>query len=359
MTEVTKVAFLAGTLALGGAEKQMFLMVKSLKEHGVPVVVFTFTSGQYYENQIRQLGVSSVHIEGNRIGRLFNLYIQLRVWRPTVLHAAQGFVSPYVGILGTVLGIKSIGTIRSSIDYFSKYHSKLLLKSICYFPHCVVLNSKSSYDQIIRSNLLSKEKAKLLLNVIPVYAIPNPKFRDKLVLIYVGKLNYDKGVYDLIDTFNYLTEKEIDKISKLIIIGDGPEKNKLLRVAKKLSTRRRINIEFLENQDNFKIPGLMRRGDVLLFTSHSEGFPNVVLEGMAVGLATIATDVGDVPNVIEDGKDGYIVAPKSPKKIAQKIASLIAEPTKIDSIGISAHDKVCKNFNYNSLYTKLMTLYAK
>jgi glycosyltransferase involved in cell wall biosynthesis len=79
----------------------------------------------------------------------------------------------------------------------------------------------------------------------------------------------------------------------------------------------------------------MRAADLFVHPSHSEGRPNAVLEAQACGLAAVATDVGGTSEIVEDGVTGFLVAPRDPAALADKIASALASP--FDAAAVSRH----------------------
>jgi len=352
-----KVAFIAGTLSLGGAEKQMYLMAKTLVNNNAEVRVFAFSRGEYYEQQLIHLGVKCVNLVGNRYWRIIRLFWELFLWKPKILHAVHGFTSPYAGLSGRLLGIKSFGSIRSSVEFFKQHKQIGLLRLIGSLPHFVIFNSKAAFNQAISEKWVTKYKAKLLLNVHQ-FVEPRPQRKwEKPVVMFLGKLHKEKGVFDLIESLNCLSTDDLSKISECILIGGGPEELNLKNKIITSGLDKRLMITFSGPQSNQMIPSLLKSGDILLFTSHSEGFPNVILEAMMTGMAIVATKVGDIPRIIEDGVEGLLVTPKAPVEFAKSIKYLLDNPGCITEMGAAAYQKAQSHFNYQNLYDNLLEVY--
>ena len=127
-----KVAFLAGTLGQGGAEKQLVYMTRALLQAGVNVRVYSLTRGEYYEPALQALGVQPQWIGkySNPMIRLFTLMISLRNFRPHVLQSAHFYTNLYVGLIAPIYNAVGIGSIRSDITYemeSNPFWGKLLL----------------------------------------------------------------------------------------------------------------------------------------------------------------------------------------------------------------------------------------
>jgi glycosyltransferase involved in cell wall biosynthesis len=97
--------------------------------------------------------------------------------------------------------------------------------------------------------------------------------------------------------------------------------------------------------------------DIFVLPSSIEGFPLSILEAMAMGVAVVASNVGAVAEVIDTGKDGYVVKPGSADEIAQKVISLAEDPAKLDAMKAVGRKKVEQKYsnrilgaNYRNLY---------
>jgi len=112
-----------------------------------------------------------------------------------------------------------------------------------------------------------------------------------------------KGVRDLIIAFSQLKE-EFPGV-RLEVAGDGPERNELLRIAREHGVSEQVN--FLGWIDDLR--PVLRTWDIFALPSYDEGLPVVILEAMSEGLPVVATNVGGMPELVEDGRTGYVVAP--------------------------------------------------
>ena len=122
-------------------------------------------------------------------------------------------------------------------------------------------------------------------------------------VLFVGNLVGVKGVDRLLRAWAGLGVE-----AKLVLIGDGPLRGSLEHLAADLGIA--DSVEFLGRIPHAEIADWMRRSHCLCLCSLSEGMPNVVVEALSCGCPVVATDVGEVPFLIEDGVNGYRVAHK-------------------------------------------------
>jgi glycosyltransferase involved in cell wall biosynthesis len=137
----------------------------------------------------------------------------------------------------------------------------------------------------------------------------------------VGRLSREKAHIDLLEAFKRLSESNPEISSKLIIVGDGPERARLETAAKSLGCKERVIFAgHVSDVRTFYVTA-----DVFVLPSHSEGSPNVLLEAMAANLPIVATAVGGVPEMVENNESALLVPPNDPPSIAGAIARLLTD----------------------------------
>lgn len=167
------------------------------------------------------------------------------------------------------------------------------------------------------------------------------KPNDMITVTFVGRLVYSKGVQDLILVFSEIS-KEYD--AKLLIVGDGPYKPDLQRMAQAVGKE---NIRFLGRKNQSEIVAILASSDIFVNPSYSEGLPVSVLEAGAVGLPIIATDVGGTSEIIEDGKTGFLIQPKDNKALREKICLLIENEQLREDFAKNVRQVIDKNFSWD------------
>ena len=167
-------------------------------------------------------------------------------------------------------------------------------------------------------------------------------------VIYVGTLKKIKGVDYLLKSVASLKDN-----FELWIIGSGPEKESLQELSSDLKLK---GVKFLGRKTGRKLVWAMSQGDVLVLPSFSEGFPNVILEGMSLGMPIIATDVGGVREILKEGYNGFVIPARDSKKMREKISLLIK--SKILQKKFSKNNlKDVKKYSWSNAAKRLESLY--
>jgi glycosyltransferase involved in cell wall biosynthesis len=140
---------------------------------------------------------------------------------------------------------------------------------------------------------------------------------------------------------------------RIRIVGDGPIRASLQQQAQDLGVDDRV--EFIGRSDD--IPGLLGDATFLVHTSDSEGCPNVVMEAMACGRAVVATDVGDVPYLVEDGKTGFVVPRGDDTMLVSRLAALITDSDLCRRMGEAGRAKAEREFGVERLVAETLAAY--
>ena len=167
---------------------------------------------------------------------------------------------------------------------------------------------------------------------------------------FVGRLHPQKGIKDLLEVGERVSE--IFKEVKFLVVGDGPLKNWLTREIEKRNLKN--NFHLLGKRED--LPSLYTKMQVLLLPSYREGFPNVVLEAMASGVPVVATDVGGINEIVENGKSGFIVEKGDIKSMAKHALTILQERSIRERMGIHSKEKV-SSFSMERMAKETRNLY--
>ena len=151
---------------------------------------------------------------------------------------------------------------------------------------------------------------------------------NDLVLLFAGRLEEVKRVDRIIDSLAFMREKIG---AKLFIAGDGTLKENLRKQA--LEKGINNNVVFLGYVPHKELPALYNMADILMLPSIMEGTPMVVLEALACGTPAIATRVGGLPDLIENGENGFLLDDASPQDIAEAVMRISENP--FDRLSVS------------------------
>lgn len=144
---------------------------------------------------------------------------------------------------------------------------------------------------------------------------------DGLVLFSAGSIVADKGYHHLIRGLALL-EKGTVPFSRLFIAGPGPYSDALARLAGELGLGERVRL--LGRVAQARMPLWYRAADFFCFGSYHEGCPNAVLEALACGTPVVATNVGGIPDLVEEGRSGLLFEPRSDEAFAAALRAALA-----------------------------------
>jgi glycosyltransferase involved in cell wall biosynthesis len=190
----------------------------------------------------------------------------------------------------------------------------------------------------------------------PIKSVPNLKSKDyEKVILFIGRLHPVKGVRYLIQAINILSAEGMVGV-KLVIVGEGEERRSLEDYVKQLHLKEQVI--FVGKIPNKKVPDYMAIADVFVLPSLSEGLPLVILEAMASGLPIIATRIGGLPEIIENGNNGFLVQPKNPKEIAEKLKLLLYNRELVEKMSQN-NKKKAMNYSWEKIVYQLEEIYRR
>lgn len=174
---------------------------------------------------------------------------------------------------------------------------------------------------------------------------------NDFVGLYVGRLDPVKGVGYLIEAVNEVIP--LYNNFKLIIVGDGS-----LRSKYEASVNNNItdNVIFTGYKDN--IPEILNISDFFIMPSLSEGAANAVLEASASGLPVIATRVGEIPNIVDDGRTGLLVNPRDVDALVKSMIILIDNPLLAKDMGNLGRERIVKHYSWNIICKNIENHYS-
>ncbi len=355
-----KICFLAGTLGQGGAERQLFYILNSLKKEGVQLDLICLTEGEVYEEKIKGLGVN-VHYAGassSRFKRLFAIIALLRKIKPDLVQSQHFYTNIYVALASKFTGIKGIGASRNNLDWEIELNGKVFGKLSFWLPEYLIANSKESIGIAIK---LGKNPKKLfyLPNAVDAERFKPLNQRDVnevAQIVNVGRNVGFKRQWLFINLMEILIKNDKIKVQGHIY-GDGPENKKLKELAfeKGLSSQ-----DIVFHGDTNKPEVFLQKSDIFVLTSEYEGTPNVVLEAMACGLPVICTAVGNLPNFIKSDENGFLINEKNIEEdLYTKVLCLVEDKNKREKMGNNARETALREFSFVVLGRQLKNIYSK
>lgn len=184
-----------------------------------------------------------------------------------------------------------------------------------------------------------------------VDAIPDFQPQAEAPILYVGRLSAEKGVDDLLQAM-----KEVPRV-RLKIAGDGPDKDRLERLAAELEL---TNVDFVGSLAPLERDRLIAQSKFTVFPSHAyETFGKTILESFAQGRPVIATDLGSRRELVRDGETGLLYRCGDVSELAQAIRMLASAPDLAESMGRTAWELTKKRHSPEEHYEKLCGIYHR
>lgn len=178
--------------------------------------------------------------------------------------------------------------------------------------------------------------------------------KDVVVITFVGRLIYAKGVQDLISAFSKI--KDTAPEVKLLIVGDGPYRANLENLA--YQTDCAGSILFLGQRNQDEVIDVLSATDIFINPSYSEGLGISVMEAASIGLPIIATDVGGTREIITTDKTGILVKAGDVGQLAEELCRLCANAELREKLGKNARILAERKFNWDKITGEYIKLYT-
>ena len=328
MQNLEKIIFFIPNIERGGIEKNLLILTKYFLDKNYKVEILC---SKISKNVSLQIDKKIIIKKSKPFIKIFNLFLSNRIINSincflyfifklkkehnSIILSMQDH--PFAIILGKIKNINCIIRIanhpEASLKFFNNkilFYIKLFIKIFFYrFAKGVICNSKSSAIFL---------RKKINNNIISIY---NPLIFKNLIknkkrfnyLLSVGRLEKQKNFDGLIDAFNVVLKKF--PRFKLIIIGSGSEKNRLIEKLNKLEIVDKVIFKNFIKPDNFFLTS-----KIFILNSFFEGMPNVILESFSNKCPVISSNCESGPKeILKNGKYGYLVPVNKYKLLAKKI----------------------------------------
>jgi glycosyltransferase involved in cell wall biosynthesis len=156
-------------------------------------------------------------------------------------------------------------------------------------------------------------------------------------LLFVGRIAAAKGLPILLEVLSKLEGVTLN------IAGDGPDRALLEEKARALNISSRVN--FLGYQSQPQVRKLFREADLFVMSSFAEGVPVVLMEAMAAGVPVVATRIAGIPELVRDGRSGFLVSPGDVDEMATAVDRLLGDADLRNRFAVAARQDIEREFN--------------
>lgn len=329
-----KVFFVIPTLHGGGAERVMVNILRYIdRSKFKPNLVLFVKKGELLSEipqDVRLLVLNSRWLVPVKLAGL------LRKERPDAVVSFMWYANLIILITKMFSGIncKLAASERSTFlgsneGRVVEFFRRLAARYFYPMADAVIVNSKNMGAQLKQLFKIVPEKIKVIYNPIDLQEVKQFSgeeiehlryMNDMPVIVGIGRLSREKGFDYLINAVHILKRDGVN--CRLIMLGNGTEKKKLKDLASKLQIHDRVDFPgFQKNPYKY-----LSKAAVFVLSSLYEGFPNALLEALALGVPSIATRCSTGPEeIITDGVNGILVPPADDRKLADAIKRLLLD----------------------------------
>jgi len=275
--------------------------------------------------------------------------------------------------LVTTIHGTSFGEIRSNLNQglrlmlipkiiFHLYNQYAITKPFVQASDMVIAISKELTESFPKDYGISPAKVRTVYNGIdterfkPTESKIKGSYKGKRIILTVSVLHKQKGVQYLIEAMKNVSEKFSNV--HLVVVGDGPYRKELEALARKLGVEGRVT--FAGKRSNEEVKDYYNACEVFAIpTVRVEGLPLIELESMACGKPVVASNIGGIPTVIEDGVNGILVPPGDGKKLSAQLIRVLGDAKLAARLGSEARKTIEKDFSRKSMVENTLKAYGE
>lgn len=361
---------LAVTLAeWGGAQAYVYALARSLQ--GRYDVCVLCGPGVVLVERLRASAIRVLEVPALRRGihPLWDLRAFLRIWgllrreRFDLVHGSSTKAGALVRFAAYLTGVPVIlftahgwaftpgrpAPVRALLARWERLMARMTTTVICV----------SENDRLLaeRSRVVARGQAVVIRNGIAPAPFLRPGDEDlrsalnlgaEPVIVMVGRLAQQKAPLTLVHASRSLVR------GRVLIAGDGPLRSRVEQAVRRHGLSDRVRLLGFRAD----IPGLLRASDIFVLPSRWEGLPLAVIEAMMAGLPVVATRVGGVGEVVEDGGTGLLVPPGDPEALAAALRRLVEHEALRRQMGAAGRERALRLFTADRMVGETRALYA-
>ena len=352
-------------MGLGGTERHVIALASGLRERGYDAGIACLFEEGALGREVRSNGIPLVCLNLPPrwgVGTMVALFRWMRSARVDVLHTYLFGFHLFAGLPARLLRVPVIFSSRREIPTWKKRRHRLTENLGNLLVDRVICCSTAVGEWVLQTEKIRPKKLLTIYNGVDVarwkaggeksalrssLGIPP----NALVIGAVANFSAAKGYPVLLETAQILLKQ--CPLAYFLFVGAGP-----------LLEEMREKAGWLDGHDHFvftgarsDIPDLVAAMDVFVSASVMEGFPNALLEAMAMGKTVVATRVGGIPEMVESGQDGILVPPEDAPALAGAVLALLRDPQTASRLGARAAEKIRRDFTVQRMVDQHENLY--
>jgi glycosyltransferase involved in cell wall biosynthesis len=366
-----KICFVIDALEIGGTEKQLVELISNLDHTKFKLYLVCLKNSQTYQDINSNCAKLLLNVDGLSFISFLKEVLPLRTFlRKEGIDIVQTFFidANILGVIAAELaGVKTIISSRRDMGFWYNTKSLIYLKVINKFVDRFLVNSEAIKENVVKNEKISNDKVDVIYNGVNLryfgktdIEIPRKIKKelgipvDDIVVGFIANLNRRVKRPDVFIKASAIVS-QASKNASFLIVGDGHLRDELDELARTLNVHDKII--FAGQRKN--VASLLKVIDIGVLTSDSEGFPNAILEYMATGIPTVATDTGGNRELIDHNRDGYLQPIGEPGLIAESILKLINNEKLRKHLGNKAKEKVHHKFSLENMIKNTEDYYSR
>ncbi len=356
-----RVCFMIDRLSRAGTETQLLALVRELDRSQVQPSLVLLDGEDDLSRALEptdcpviRLGVRKL-LSPKAVSAAGRLRAFWREHRPDVLQV-YFLDAAYLGApLAKMCGIRKVLRVRNNLGYWQTPRHRVLGRMVRPFVDATLTNTDAGKDALVGRDGLRADRVAVLENGVDTnrfkrFMLPDTS-KKRVRVGCVANLRPVKNIDGLMRAAKVALERFPQVVFE--VAGDGEQREELERLHANLG----LGDRFVLRGSVADVPNFLRRVDVAVLPSHSEGMSNALLEYMAAGRAVIATDVGANARLLDDGRCGLLVPPNDETALVDALGTLLANPLRAAGHGAAARRRVGAEFSRAAMTKRFEAYY--
>ena len=371
-TDTMRVLMFIQSLELGGSEKQCVEMARLLARNGFAVTVGCMRRTGPLRRKIAEAALELVEFpvgslfRPNALVQMFRLARFMRIRKFDVVQANDLYANLFAVPAARLAGIPVVVSSQRDLSDWWWYTPtrRKLLRWVQHLSTCVIANSEAIRSQLVKEDRFDFEKIRVLYNGIDVerYVAGHPDLarqaighsigeKHRLIMVVANMHSAVKGHSDVIGAARIVCRDHSNV--RFLLIGDG--KMRPMFESQVREAKLEKSVLFLGHRTD--VSDILSCGEIGLLVSKAEGLPNAVMEYMAAGIATIATPVGGVPEIIEHENNGLLTSVGNPQSLSKQIIRLLDDEGLRQRLGHAGRETMQARCGFDAVLSGLKRIY--
>lgn len=348
----------------GGAEKVLVDLALNLDRSRYNVSVCATRQARNYQPLLDSAGVRTMVLDRRSRWETYKMAEVVRMLRRERVHVLHTHLFGS-NTWGRLLGrLARVPVIIAHEHWSSRGRNEIWMDRLMYrLSDRILVTSEASKQIVMNREHIPARYLSVVYNGVDISKFAARDDRaavreelgvpaDAVLIGAVGRLTADKGGQDVLIRAVGEVRKTCPQV-RLVMVGDGPLRPGLEQLTAQLGLGETVNFAGLRSD----VPRLLGALDVFVLPSEREALPVAVLEAMAAGLPVVATRVGGLPEVVEDGETGFLVPPGDVAAMQAVLEKLAGDPALAARLGASGQAHVQAHFTVQQMVHQVERLY--